>query len=136
MGHQRNKCLLKVRQNRPNADRIYSVDSKRDELIKIKQSFFSRTWTFYWPKKMQKQRDKRHRWGHIFRASEKKKNTISCALVWSAHDEFMHMHDCIVSVFQSTWFATKMFLLQPSSAPSMGICSQRKNRVCAVLTPY
>ena len=30
-----------------------------------------------------------------------------CALVWCAHDEFMHVHGCIVSIFQSAWFGQK-----------------------------
>ena len=37
-----------------------------------------------------------------------------------------------MSVFQSTWFGKKK-LLQPLSAPGIGICSQLKNRACAVL---
>ena len=76
--------------------------------------------------------------GHTFRTSETCFTRL-CALVWSAHDELMHVHDCIMSVFQSAWFGNffitaalecakhgELFAAQKQSA----CCPNAKTTVC------
>ena len=52
-----------------------------------------------------------------------------------AASALVHVQNCTTGVFHTAWFGKKSFLMQPSSAQSMGICSQRNNKASAVLTP-
>ena len=39
-----------------------------------------------------------HSWGISFELVKCLPRVNLCALVWSAHDEFMHVHECMISV--------------------------------------
>ena len=77
-----NKRLLKARRDGPNTDRRYSDINKTDEPIKTYADFFlSRTWMFF----LAQNGEITYNFSNCF--------TSLCALVRSAHDEFMHVHD-------------------------------------------
>ena len=59
------------------------------------------------------------RWGVSFELL-KRVSTSLCALVWRAANALVHVQNCNTDLFHTAWFGKKRFLLQPSSAPSMG----------------
>ena len=106
----------------------YSGDSKTDELIRVSTIVLFPLDAFC-PKLRNNQSLVR-----IFRTFGTCLRTLY-ALVWSAHDESVHVHDCLASFANPIWFGNNKFCCNPRARQSAAVDLGAKTK-CVRLRGY